>query len=99
MSELVPLPVEKGVAAVALFTVMLWLGARGEKLSDVPFLWRHPGLFARSILAVLVVVPALAIAIALLLPLPKSAAIALVLLAISPAPPLELMTTMKAGRI
>jgi len=99
MSELVPLPVVKGVAAVAIFTVMLWLGARGEKLSDVAFLWRHPGLFARSILAVFVVVPALAIAIALLLPLPKSAAIALVLLAISPAPPLELMTTLKAGRI
>jgi BASS family bile acid:Na+ symporter len=99
MSELVPLPVVKGVAAVAIFTVMLWLGMRGEKLSDVAFLWRHPGLFARSILAVLVVVPALAIAIAVLLPLPKPAAIALVLLAISPAPPMELMTTLKAGRL
>jgi BASS family bile acid:Na+ symporter len=99
MSDLVPLAVVKGVAAVALFTVMLWLGAREEKLSDVAFLLRHPGLFARSILAVLVVVPALAIALAALLPLTKPAAIALVLLAISPAPPMELLTTLKAGRL
>jgi BASS family bile acid:Na+ symporter len=99
MSEFVPLPVVKGVAAVAIFSVMLWLGMREQKLSDVAFLWQHLGLFARSILAVLVVVPALAIAISMLLPLTKPAAIALVLLGISPAPPIELMTTLKVGSI
>jgi BASS family bile acid:Na+ symporter len=98
MSELVPPDIVKGIAAVAIFTVMLWLGMRGEKPGDVAFLWRHPGLFARSILAVLVVVPALAIPIAVLLPLTKPAAIALVLMAISPAPPMELLTTLTAGR-
>src|SRR5262249_29658231 len=90
MSELVPLPVVKGVAAVAIFTVMLWLGMRGGKLSDVAFLWRHPGLFARSIPALLVGVPALAIPAPRLLPPPQPPPL---------APPVELMTPLKAGRV
>src|SRR5262245_60363173 len=79
MSDIIPLSVVKAVAVIAIFALMLWLGLRGGKLSDVTFLWRRPGLFARSILAVLVVVPALAVAIAALLALPRPASIALVL--------------------
>ena len=49
---------------------------------------RRPGLLARSLLAVLVVAPALAIALVWVFDLNREVAIALVALSISPLPPL-----------
>ena len=83
-----------GVAAV--FTVMLSLG-----LAIVPrelgWVWSRPGLVARGLLAVLVVVPLTAVIVVPLFGLPRWLEIGVVLMAISPGAPVSLQRSLGAG--
>ena len=68
--------------------VLVFGSGLGARLSDVVALLRRPGLLARSLLAMLVVAPALAVALVWIFDLNREVAIALVALSISPLPPL-----------
>jgi len=80
------------VAAKAAFgvslAVMVFGSGLGARFSDVSALLRRPGLLARSLVAVLVVAPALAVTLVRAFDLNREVAIALVALAVSPLPPL-----------
>jgi len=60
----------------------------GATSSQVTYLWRHPALFLRSLLAMYVLVPALAIGLVALLPLSEGTELALIVLAVSAGAPL-----------
>ena len=64
---------------------------------DILYLIRRPGLFARSLLAVLVIMPLVALALAWMFDFPPAVEVILVALAISPVPPLLPMKETKAG--
>ena len=68
--------------------VLVFGSGLGARFSDVVALLRRPGLLARSLLAMLVVAPALAVALVWVFDLNREVAIALVALSISPLPPL-----------
>ena len=68
--------------------VLVFGSGLGARFSDVVALLRRPGLLARSLLAMLVVAPALAVALVWIFDLNREVAIALVALSISPLPPL-----------
>jgi BASS family bile acid:Na+ symporter len=68
--------------------VLVFGSGLGVRFSDVAALLRRPGMLARSLLAVLVVAPALAVALVWVFDLNREVAIALVALSISPLPPL-----------
>lgn len=88
-------------AAKAAFGISLAVLVFGSGLSarfaDVAALLRRPGLLVRSLVAVLIVAPALAIALVGAFDLSKEVAIALVALAVSPLPPLLPGRGEKAG--
>ncbi len=81
---------------ISLFVVILGYGLTAQ-FADVRYALRHPGLLARSLLAVLVVAPAIAVLMVNLVDLRPEVAIALVTLAISPLPPLLPRRGEKAG--
>ncbi len=84
--------------AFALSLAVLVFGSGlGARFSDVTALLRRPGLLARSLIAVLVLAPALAVALVLLLDVHREVAIAIVALSISPLPPLLPSRGAKAG--
>ncbi len=60
----------------------------GSTLADVCYLWRHPALFARSLLAMYVLVPLAVFGLVKLLPLATSGKAALLVLAVSAGAPL-----------
>jgi BASS family bile acid:Na+ symporter len=64
---------------------------------DLWYVLRRPGLFARSLLAMLVIMPAVAIAMARMFDFRSTVEIALVALALSPVPPLLPRREIKAG--
>jgi bile acid:Na+ symporter, BASS family len=64
---------------------------------DILYLVRRPGLFARSLLAVLVIMPLVALALDWMFDFPPAVEVILVALAISPVPPLLPMKETKAG--
>ena len=81
---------------VSLAVVVFGSGL-GARFSDVTALLHRPGLLARSLIAVLVLAPALAVALVLVLDVHREVAIALVALSISPLPPLLPSRGAKAG--
>lgn len=81
---------------ISLFVVILGYGLTAE-FGDVRYVLQHPGLLARSLLAVLVVAPALAVLLVNVVDVHPQVAIALVTLAISPLPPLLPRRGAKAG--
>ena len=83
-------------AAATVFTVMLTLGC-GIVVGEFRWLWRHPGLVARGLFAVLIAVPALAIVVTRAFDLPRAADIGIVLMAISPGAPVALRRSLDAG--
>jgi BASS family bile acid:Na+ symporter len=89
------------VAAKAAFgvslAVLVFGSGLGARFSDVSALLRRPGLLARSLMAVLVVAPALAVTLVRIFNLNGEVAIALVALAVSPLPPLLPGRGEKAG--
>jgi BASS family bile acid:Na+ symporter len=64
---------------------------------DLSYLVRRPGLLARSLLAVLVIMPVVAVALVRTLDFPATVGIVLVALSISPMPPLLPRKQVKAG--
>lgn len=81
---------------ISLFVIVFGYGLRAE-FADLRYLFRHPALFGRSLIVVLVVMPTLAVALARWLDSPTTVEIALVALAISPLPPLLPAREAKAG--
>jgi bile acid:Na+ symporter, BASS family len=81
LSKLVPILVQ---FSIALVVVALGLKSRA---GDVHGLWRRPGLLARSLFALLVLVPAFVVLTVLFFRPTDPVKVALVLLAISPVPP------------
>ncbi|MFN8034282.1 MAG: membrane transporter protein [Mycobacterium sp.] len=77
--------------------VVVFGSGLGARFSDVSALLHRPGLLARSLMAVLVLAPALAVALVLVLDVHREVAIALVALSISPLPPLLPSRGAKAG--
>ena len=77
--------------------VVVFGSGLGARFSDVSALLHRPGLLARSLIAVLVLAPALAVALVLVLDVHREVAIALVALSISPLPPLLPSRGAKAG--
>jgi bile acid:Na+ symporter, BASS family len=91
MAVLIPLLLK---TSIALTVIALGLRATvGEATS----LFRDPPRFARSVLAMVVLMPLFAIAVALLFDLHPAVKIALVALAVSPVPPLVPKKVLKAG--
>ncbi len=84
------------VFQIAIFATVLGYGLRAT-LADVLYVLRHPGLLARSFLAVMVVMPVLAVLLVKWLDLPHVTEVLLVALAISPIPPLLLRRETKAA--
>lgn len=64
---------------------------------DVTHLARHPALFARSVLAMNVLTPAIAIVLLLASHVPPAVKVAVVVLTVSPVPPLLPSTQLKLG--
>ena len=64
---------------------------------DLSYLIRRPGLLARSLVAMFVVMPAAAVLLALLFDFPQTVERALIILSISPMPPLLPVREIKAG--
>jgi BASS family bile acid:Na+ symporter len=84
------------VAAATIFTVMFDLGL-GIVAGDFRWVWRHSGLVARGLFAVLIAVPALAVAVTEAFGLSRAARIGIVLMAISPGAPVALRRSLGAG--
>jgi bile acid:Na+ symporter, BASS family len=82
------------VGGIVLFVFALGLTATW---SEATFLFRRPGLLARSMLAMNVLTPIAAAALALAFHLPPAVKIALVALAVSPVPPFLPKKEIKAG--
>lgn len=81
---------------ISLFVTVFGYGLRAE-FDDLLYVFRHRGLLARSLIAVLVVMPVVAIALARSFDLVPTVSIALIALAISPLPPLLPTREAKAG--
>lgn len=71
---------------VSLFAVVVSIGMTST-WRDATWLLRSPGLLARSVLSMQLLVPLLAVLLATRLPLPPGVKIAIVLLSLSPVPP------------
>ena len=67
------------------------------RLSDLLYLVRQPGLLARSLIAVFVIMPVVAVAISQWFDFPRTVMIALIALSISPTPPLLPRREAKSG--
>lgn len=84
------------VFQVSLFVIVLGYGLRAD-FADLLYLFRRPALLVRSLIAVLVVMPAVAVVLARWFDFTPTVEIALVALAISPLPPLLPTREAKAG--
>src|SRR3954447_9136197 len=71
-------------ASIALLVVGIGLQAT---MRDATYLVRRPGLFARTIVSMHVVMPALTLALCVGLAIPRAIRVALLALSISPVPP------------
>jgi BASS family bile acid:Na+ symporter len=80
----------------SMFLIVFALGLE-TTLRDAMSLFRQPGLFVRSILAMNIIMLGFAVAAALLFDLPPAIKIALVALAVSPVPPILPSKQYKAG--
>lgn len=91
LAQLIPLALQ---ASMALG--VLWVGLNATP-GDLAYLFRKPGLLARSLIAMNVVLPLFTIALAVLFQLHPGVEIALVVLSLSPVPPILPKKEMKAG--
>ena len=81
---------------LSVVSIVFSFGLRST-LDDVLYLWRHPGLLLRSVLAVLVIMPVVAVVLTRMFSFRDTVEIALIALAISPMPPLLPKKEIKAG--
>lgn len=91
IAQFIPLAIQTSMALI-MFCVALNANPR-----DVTVLLRNPGLLARSLLAMNVIMPLFAVAIALLFELNPVIEIALIATALSPVPPILPNKQIKAG--
>ncbi|MBJ7341867.1 membrane transporter protein [Mycolicibacterium sp.] len=84
------------VFQISLFVIVFGYGLRA-KFADLTYLLRRPALLARSLVAVLVLMPMVAVGLARRFDFTPTVEIALVALAISPLPPLLPTREAKAG--
>jgi len=82
--------------SVSILSMVFGFGLKATA-SDLLYLVRRPGLFARSLLAVFVIMPAFTAVLVRIFEFQKTVEIALVALAISPVPPLLPTRQAKAG--
>jgi len=80
--------------SLALIVFSIGLTTRGR---DLAWLLRKPGLLARSLLAMNVVLPLIAAGIVVWLGLPRATSVALIALSVSPVPPVLPNKQIKAG--
>ena len=80
---------------VSIWCIVIGFGLNAT-IQDLLYVWRRPGLLARSLLSVFVLMPLVVVALAKMFELEPTVRIVLVALAISPVPPLLPMKT-KAG--
>src|SRR5512137_1216244 len=86
----------KLIAAAIIFAVMFDVGL-GIALSELRWVWQHPGRIVKGLFAVLVAVPAIALVVVRVFDLPRAADIGVVLMAISPGAPVALRRSLDAG--
>ncbi len=91
LAQLIPIALQLSMAIV-IFCVAL-----NAHFDDVSFLLRQPGLLLRSLVSMLVVMPAFAIGLALAFDLNHAVEIAMVASALSPVPPILPGKQIKAG--
>jgi BASS family bile acid:Na+ symporter len=89
-------PVLAPLAAAAVFTVMFALGL-GVLPRELLWVRQRPGLVARGLVSVLVVVPVVAVATLRLTGLPRWLEVGVALMAISPGAPVALQRSLGAG--
>ena len=86
-----------GLAIQLSMATIIFCVALHANFGDVVFLWRRPWLLLRSLLSMLLVMPALAVATAMLFDLNVAVEIALIASALSPVPPILPSKQIKAG--
>jgi BASS family bile acid:Na+ symporter len=84
-----------GISA-SIFTLVFCLGLAAS-LRDLSHLFRRPGLAARSLLSMNVIMPLIAAALVAAFNLPPAVKIALIALSVSPVPPILPKKIIKAG--
>jgi bile acid:Na+ symporter, BASS family len=77
------IPLDMNLAKLTLFSLMFSLGIT-LRLEQILLLWQRPGLFNRSILAIVVIVPMLVALVVLWVRLPPEIQVGLILIAIAP---------------
>ena len=91
LAELVPLALKLSIM-VMVFTIGL-----GAEPAELVYLLRHPGQLVRSMVAMILVMPAIAVGLVKLFDLSAPLEITLVCLALSPVPPILPKKIIKAG--
>jgi BASS family bile acid:Na+ symporter len=86
-----------GLAIQVSMVLIIFCVALDARFADLTFLWRKPGLLLRSLISMLVVMPALAVLMAVWFNLNDAVEIALVASALSPVPPILPNKQLKAG--
>lgn len=86
-----------GLAIQISMALIIFCVALDARFADLTFLWRRPGLLLRSLIAMLVVMPAFALGMALGFDLNHTVEIALLASALSPVPPILPNKQIKAG--
>jgi BASS family bile acid:Na+ symporter len=86
----------KTLATIAVALIGLSAGLNARE-GDVAWLWRRPGLLARSLFSSVVVVPVVVLVVLFILPLPRETRASLLMLAIVPAAPLAIGKSSKQG--
>ena len=86
-----------GLAIQLSMALIIFCVALDARFGDVAFLWRRPGLLVRSLVSMLVVMPALAVAMAVWFDLNQAVELALVASALAPVPPILPNKQIKAG--
>jgi BASS family bile acid:Na+ symporter len=81
---------------ISIFCTVFRFGLRTEA-ADLLYVVRRPGLLARSLLSIFVIMPIVTVAFLRLFDFPRAVEVVLVALAISPVPPLLPMKETKAG--
>jgi bile acid:Na+ symporter, BASS family len=75
------------VLQVSIFSTVLGFALKAT-FDDLLYLVRRPGLLARSVVAVFVIMPVVAVALALIFDFPQPVEVVMVALALSPLPPI-----------
>lgn len=95
-TTLVPWPVVTLAAVATVFLVMFSLGLASQ-IGELRWALERPGLVARALVTVLVIVPAVAVVVTRLLGLPRAVQVGLVVMAICPGAPVALRRSLGAG--